>query len=476
MQKNGMNDLGDKIKKTIDNAVETGNYQNLSRSISEIVGDAVDVKLRTKQFEEWQKQQERVRQRTQEQFENQQRQTSEANARAQQQFREQQRRTSQQNQTYRKQWGGQSSSNWKAANQRQAQQRPVNKPAANQPYQSKKYAYTQAKPSAIVSEYCMKNVPIAGPIVQIVGGAIGVTTFGILSMITLISSSVTSGSPVAGILFLALTGLTGVLTAVGVKKLQFINKFKKMAAAVGTQTTVPIKNLAKAVNQSVKKTAKDLKKMVEKNWFFEGHVDEQENYFLLSNKSYQEYQSAKLDLEQKQVEEARRKAAEESLPDEVQSIIEEGRSHVAHIRKCNDDIPDEVLSAKLDYMEMIVSRIFDEVKAHPENARDMRKMMNYYLPTTAKLLDAYKELDHQPIQGDNISTTKKEIEDSIDLLNAAFERFFDSMYADRAMDISTDISVLNTMLAQEGLKESAFDVGMDVKTQNDVISDYFDHN
>ena len=83
-------------------------------------------------------------------------------------------------------------------------------------------------------------------------------------------------------------------------------------------------------------------------------------------------------------------------------------------------------------------------------------MMNYYLPTTSKLLDAYRELDKQPVAGDNISSTKAEIEQAVDTLNVAFEKLLDSLFADRAWDISSDISVLNTMLAQEGLKENDF--------------------
>ena len=103
-----------------------------------------------------------------------------------------------------------------------------------------------------------------------------------------------------------------------------------------------------------------------------------------------------------------------------------------------------------------MSRIFDEVRLHPEVAPDLQKMMDYYLPTTSKLLDAYRELDSQPISGENISSTKKEIESAVDTLNIAFEKLLDSLFADRAWDISSDISVLNTMLAQEGLTKSDF--------------------
>ena len=79
--------------------------------------------------------------------------------------------------------------------------------------------------------------------------------------------------------------------------------------------------------------------------------------------------------------------------------------------------------------------------------------MEYYLPTTVKLLEAYEEMDAQPVGGTNIQTAKKEIEDTLDTLNVAFEKLLDELFQDTAWDISTDISVLHTMLAQEGLKD-----------------------
>ena len=83
-------------------------------------------------------------------------------------------------------------------------------------------------------------------------------------------------------------------------------------------------------------------------------------------------------------------------------------------------------------------------------------MMSYYLPTTVKLLDAYADMDVQPVQGENITTAKKEIEATLDTLNLAFEKLLDEIFKDMAWDVSTDISVLHTLLAQEGLTKDDF--------------------
>ena len=95
----------------------------------------------------------------------------------------------------------------------------------------------------------------------------------------------------------------------------------------------------------------------------------------------------------------------------------------------------------------------------PETAGDIRKLMEYYLPTAIKLLEAYENLDAQPVQGENIISSKKEIEDTLDTLNEAFEVLLDDMFQDMAWDVSADASVLKTMLVQEGLTEKKFKTG-----------------
>ena len=147
---------------------------------------------------------------------------------------------------------------------------------------------------------------------------------------------------------------------------------------------------------------------------------------------------------------------QEEYSEEVRKIIEEGNSYIEKIRFCNDQISDAQFSAKLSRLELIVTKIFNCVKENPDFASDLRKFMDYYLPTTWKLIDAYRMLDQQPVEGENISSSKKEISDTLDTINAAFENLLDRFFQSTAWDISTDISVLQTMLAQEGLTDQGF--------------------
>jgi len=105
---------------------------------------------------------------------------------------------------------------------------------------------------------------------------------------------------------------------------------------------------------------------------------------------------------------------------------------------------------------MLIQKIFERVKEDPGSLEDIQKLMEYYLPTTVKLLDAYQQLENQPVQGENIRNSKTEIEQTLDTLNIAFEKLLDSLFEDVAWDVSSDISVLHTMLAQEGLTKDDF--------------------
>ena len=105
---------------------------------------------------------------------------------------------------------------------------------------------------------------------------------------------------------------------------------------------------------------------------------------------------------------------------------------------------------------MIVQRIFERAEAHPEIVPDLKKLMDYYLPMTVKLLNAYADMDRQPVQGKTIQSSKREIEATLDTLNTAFEKLLDSIFKATALDVSSDITVLQTLLAQEGLTEDEF--------------------
>ena len=179
---------------------------------------------------------------------------------------------------------------------------------------------------------------------------------------------------------------------------------------------------------------------------------------MTSHQIYGQYVEMMEHEKQKQQEKERSLYEQQNrnLPEDVQRVIQTGDAFIEKIHKCNDAIPGEEISAKISHMEMLVQRIFDRVEENPENVADIRKLMDYYLPTTVKLLEAYEQLDAQPVQGENILSSKREIEKTLDTLNKAFEKLLDDLFQDTAWDVASDISVLHTMLAQEGLTGNDF--------------------
>ncbi len=140
--------------------------------------------------------------------------------------------------------------------------------------------------------------------------------------------------------------------------------------------------------------------------------------------------------------------------DAVESLIRDGNAAILRIRGVNDEIPEEdPMSGKLYRLEDICRRIFTQVRRDPSCAGDCRRLMQYYLPTTEKLIRAYAELSRQPDAGENIVGTRNEILRSMDVINGAFEKLLDQMFQEKAWDIASDINVMKTMMAQDGLTE-----------------------
>ena len=139
-------------------------------------------------------------------------------------------------------------------------------------------------------------------------------------------------------------------------------------------------------------------------------------------------------------------------------MISEGQAYIKQLRELNDVIEGEEISTKLFQLEDLLKEIFSRVEAEPEQMSRMHKVMDYYLPTTVKLLTAYKEFDAVSAPGADIISAKGEIEKTIDTINAAFVELLNTLFQNRVFDVTTDAQVLQTMLASEGLtKEMAFD-------------------
>ena len=136
---------------------------------------------------------------------------------------------------------------------------------------------------------------------------------------------------------------------------------------------------------------------------------------------------------------------------EIDALLEERAKAVSEMRRLNDSIKDVKISAQISHLEATTGKIIDAVVEKSAKLPQIRKFMNYYLPTTMKLLNAYDRMDSTGASGANIDGTKGRIEEMLGTICVAFSRQLDALYGEEALDISADITVMEQMLQQEGI-------------------------
>ena len=220
-------------------------------------------------------------------------------------------------------------------------------------------------------------------------------------------------------------------------------RFGKYLAVAGGREAVPIAWLAKAAEVSERKAEKDLEIMVEKGlWGAEAYVDIGSGMVFRSQAAASAYFNAR------------------KQPAPAPEQAEQGYSGILRqIRRANDRIADPELSAKIDRLEEVAGKIFRIIEKEPDKKDKASTFLNYYLPTTQKLLDSYAEFEEAGVSGDNLTQAKAKIEQTMDNVVAGFERQLDELYRTDALDIDSDIRVMETMLRRDS-SSAAEDFGL----------------
>lgn len=158
--------------------------------------------------------------------------------------------------------------------------------------------------------------------------------------------------------------------------------------------------------------------------------------------------------EKKAAPKAEKKAAEPHTGSaELDKMLKDGRLAIAEMKRLDDNIADPGVSTAIVRLGQVSEKIFQAVKDDPAKLPQIRQFMNYYLPTTLKLLNAYDRMSGAGVSGENIDGTKTKVEDMLKTIVKAFEKQLDALYGSDALDISADIQVMETLLAREGLTE-----------------------
>ena len=228
----------------------------------------------------------------------------------------------------------------------------------------------------------------------------------------------------------------GAMLGSGLAMNRSMKRYAQYLAVMGDRPAMSVEELARVTGFSQRRVTKDLQAMISKGFFGgKAYLNRELGYFFRSSQADEDWQR-------------RQEEAEEAAAPPKEA--EEGYSGILrNIRRANDRIADPVLSAKIDRLEEVTAKIFQAVEADPKKRSSIDTFLNYYLPTTQKLLDSYAEFEATGVEGANLGQAKDRIEKTMDSIVAGFEHQLDELYKSDAMDVDSDIRVMETMLHRD---------------------------
>ena len=228
----------------------------------------------------------------------------------------------------------------------------------------------------------------------------------------------------------------GAMLGCGLGMNRSLKRYAQYLAVMGDRPAMSVEELARVTGFSQRRVTKDLQAMISKGYFGgKAYLNRELGYFFRSSQADEDWQRR-----QEEAEEA-------SVPPKE---AEEGYSGILrNIRRANDRIADPALSAKIDRLEEVTAKIFQAVEADPKKRSSIDTFLNYYLPTTQKLLDSYAEFEATGVEGANLGQAKDRIEKTMDSIVAGFEHQLDELYKMDAMNVDSDIRVMETMLRRD---------------------------
>ena len=242
--------------------------------------------------------------------------------------------------------------------------------------------------------------------------------------------------------FLCFMGGGAGILWVGLGKRKQARRFRRYLAMIGSRKSIALEELARASGHPMKQVQKDMEDMFELELFPMGYLDHSSSSLVLSAGGIRE--DAPKTQPKKKAEEKKQESPEDSILTEIKAV--------------NDAIENQKLSAQIDRIGIITAKILDYQRSHPDKSPQLHSFLSYYLPTTLKILRAYARLEAQGVAGENITAAMERIENMMDKVVEGFEKQLDMLFQGDAMDITTDVDVLERMLAKDGLNSDGINL------------------
>ncbi|MBM6926654.1 5-bromo-4-chloroindolyl phosphate hydrolysis family protein [Pseudoflavonifractor phocaeensis] len=278
-----------------------------------------------------------------------------------------------------------------------------------------------------------------GKVMTVAGAAMAIL-FGIAAITGVPSVASALGFPLALATMSPVLGLCAgglALMGVGSARTRKARRFRKYLALIGRREKLNVVQLAHAMPVPVRKACNDLQEMLDEGILPRGYLDMSTHQLILSDEG----------LDQEPPPEEEKQEPQEEAPLDLR----DDDAVLREIRRLNDDIDDEAMSRKIDRIGEITSKIYGYVKQNPSKEGELRQFLNYYLPTTLKILKAYARMEDQGVEGENIRAAKARIEGMMDKVVEGFEKQLDRLFEVDTMDVTADVEVLERMLEKDGL-------------------------
>ena len=329
------------------------------------------------------------------------------------------------------------------------------------------YVNTKFRPPQL---YKNANTELSSGRRETIGGGVVASVGGTISLSYILTMVLGQGVQ-APLMFAAILG-TGVaalglsLLVKGLQKKGRAGRFSDYLTALGEKTMIKLEDLAQRAGRSITYIRKDVQDMMDRRLFQQGHISDVDGdtYLITADQTYKNLLEYKDYSEKKALEERIRaeqreetdRMVEEQLRESGLStagiqIVMEGRRHLTDIERLNTEIPDAEITEKLQKMASLVRELLAAVTKNPGKAGDLRKVMNYYLPTAQKLLGTYIEIDKAPRKTEENLKTQKDISATLDKLNTSFDNLLQQIQTHEKWNVNAEIRVLNSMLEMEGL-------------------------
>jgi hypothetical protein len=286
----------------------------------------------------------------------------------------------------------------------------------------------------IIAEQKIKQHRFVSYLISVMGWLILVSSVILIAMLFLLylASMQWAALPIVVLIVFVIVGLCFIVWGMLIRNR--IDRLNNFCRIIGGRKQISIEELSKKANQNEEAVKSEIQTMLNLNYISKAYID---------------HQKQRLILDPLAEDEAEEIAAKEKA--DACQLIDGADSFLKALKEADQSIRSSVVSVHIWHIEGLAEKIFAAIKENPVKAGQIRKFLSYYLPTTIKLLKAYEVLEKQGIEQTNIVQTKANIEKALETIGLAFEKQLDKLFSKEALDVSTDIQVLETLLQQDGL-------------------------